>query len=246
MAEQLINCPSTGPEKAHKISLSAFSIGPSGKRNTRCHECNEKHNRERLKGFNKDNDAARNGPVYKRQWVFREQHEDLTIDEVHKLWEKKTGGPWLTPKQILAQSGTTVVKPPKSKKTWAAVTGEALLELLRKAAAKAKSTAGKRTHTSVVNYYERNSVIRKAVLNRANGICEYCELPARYFKKNREPILEPHHVDLVSQGGADDAWYVAAVHPDCHAAAHRSGIAKEIREKLIAKLTILKQELMPA
>ncbi|SRR6266480_3968080 len=145
-----------------------------------------------------------------------------------------------------AQLGVDVVESLKPKTKWIAATGEALLKLLRKAAERAKSKAGKRARVGVVIDYERNGVIRKAVLNRANGICEYCELPARYFKKSGEPLLEPHHIDLVSQGGADDPWFVAAVHADCHDAAHRGATAIEIREKLVAKLTILKQELMSA
>lgn len=145
-----------------------------------------------------------------------------------------------------AQSSIPGVERPKQRKTWAAAKGEALIALINKAIGKGKSTAGKKTRAGTIIGYERNPTIRKASLNRADGVCEYCEQPARYYKSNGEPLLESHHIDAVSKGGADDVWSVAAIHPDCHAAAHHSAIKKQINTKLREALQSKKLQLLGA
>jgi hypothetical protein len=95
--------PRAGGKKSwHPECLAAYNRGEKNVRG----ENGYGGNGARPTGFNKDNDKARNGPIYKTQWAFREEHEDWSIAKVHKAWEKKTGEPWLTPKQINLQSET--------------------------------------------------------------------------------------------------------------------------------------------
>ena len=64
--------------------------------------------------------------------------------------------------------------------------------------------------------------IRQYVLERANGYCEGCNLPAPFMTADGKPYLEPHHIRRLSDGGPDHPRWVAAVCANCHRRAHYS------------------------
>lgn len=69
--------------------------------------------------------------------------------------------------------------------------------------------------------FRRNPDVIVEVLNRANGICEGCKLPAPFLRKSdRTPFLEVHHWKPLSDGGEDVVANAGALCPNCHRAAH--------------------------
>lgn len=68
--------------------------------------------------------------------------------------------------------------------------------------------------------YVRSKGVRDYVLMRAAGICESCDQPAPFIRKNGTPYLEPHHTTRVSDGGPDHPRFVGAVCPACHRELH--------------------------
>ncbi len=69
--------------------------------------------------------------------------------------------------------------------------------------------------------YKRNTDVIVEVLERANGICENCKLPAPFLrKKDNTPYLEVHHKIRLSDNGEDTVNNSIAVCPNCHRALH--------------------------
>lgn len=112
------------------------------------------------------------------------------------------------------------------------------LEELRKAALLASATpaAQPRSSDAKRSWYERSTQVRDYVLARAGGICESCELPAPFKKKNGTPYLEPHHTTRLADEGPDHPSWVAAICPNCHRRVHSGDDGhiwnQRIREKL--------------
>jgi hypothetical protein len=79
----------------------------------------------------------------------------------------------------------------------------------------------------------RDDEVRRRVIKRANGLCEYGAVQApdeqcRTFikRKNNEPYLEAHHVLRLADGGKDEVTNVIALCANHHREAH-SGIGWE-------------------
>jgi 5-methylcytosine-specific restriction protein A len=72
------------------------------------------------------------------------------------------------------------------------------------------------------SFRRRSEAIRQYVLERANGYCEGCNLPAPFMTAEGKPYLEPHHIRRLSDGGPDHPRWVAAVCANCHRRAHYS------------------------
>jgi len=88
-------------------------------------------------------------------------------------------------------------------------------ERLKTAQAKPKS----RTATVVV--HDRNPDVIAEVLERANGVCEWCKQPAPFIRRsNQTPYLEVHHVQLLAEDGADTVENARALCANCHRKAH--------------------------
>lgn len=84
---------------------------------------------------------------------------------------------------------------------------------------KANKTAQETLSTSKI--YIRNSDVVAEVLERANGVCEYCEKNAP-FKKDSDGLgfLEVHHIIPLSENGFDTIENCVALCPNCHRHAH--------------------------
>jgi hypothetical protein len=62
----------------------------------------------------------------------------------------------------------------------------------------------------------RSAIISQYAFCRSRGICEGCERPAPFMRRNGQPYLEIHHIQALGGGGADHPLNVAALCPNCH------------------------------
>lgn len=91
---------------------------------------------------------------------------------------------------------------------------------LEELAAKARQAPDKSKRRSSINSYNRSPYVSAYVKKRANGNCELCEQPAHFNDKNGNPYLECHHIDFLSEGGADVIENCVALCVVCHKKAH--------------------------
>ncbi len=69
--------------------------------------------------------------------------------------------------------------------------------------------------------FKRNADVVATVLERANGICEYCKEDAPFLRaKDNTPYLEVHHMIRLADGGEDNIENAIAVCPNCHRKLH--------------------------
>jgi len=106
------------------------------------------------------------------------------------------------------------------------------LDRLRKKALQDSSDTSESSQR-MVNVWKRSISVKKYILERANGKCEYCKSDAPFEKPNGAKFLEHHHIYRVSDGGPDDPRYVAGLCPNCHREAHYGARAKIINDDLI-------------
>lgn len=90
-------------------------------------------------------------------------------------------------------------------------------------------------HPITKEAYTRSPEVRRRVLARAAGRCEYCgatgfETVSGWF------FLETHHVIPLSEGGHDAIYNVAALCPNHHREAHHGLIAGVIRSALLMSI----------
>ncbi|WP_439567191.1 HNH endonuclease [Sphingopyxis sp.] len=96
----------------------------------------------------------------------------------------------------------------------------------------------KKIETSSSAYY-RDPKVRKAVLRRANGMCELCG--AKGFEMAGGAVyLETHHVIPLADRGDDDVFNVAALCPNDHRRAHYAQRKDDIQQELLALLRQLR------
>ena len=67
--------------------------------------------------------------------------------------------------------------------------------------------------------FVRNSEVRKQVLARAHGKCEFCDTPG-FVMMDERIYLETHHVVPLSEGGRDEKENVIALCPNHHREGH--------------------------
>ena len=87
---------------------------------------------------------------------------------------------------------------------------------------------------------DRDEYIKLYALQRAKGICQLCEKPAPFIKKDGSPYLEVHHINYLANGGSDTIDNVAAICPNCHRKIHSLEKQKDIDK--LKKLAIKKLE----
>jgi 5-methylcytosine-specific restriction protein A len=86
--------------------------------------------------------------------------------------------------------------------------------------------------SSEYNIYLRDDAVRQAVLNRANGKCEYCG--RHTFKVDSgKYYLETHHIIALSKEGKDRISNVIALCPEDHRRAHYATNRLEVEKKMI-------------
>lgn len=95
------------------------------------------------------------------------------------------------------------------------------LDAARKLALKAMECGEEASRGAAMrNIYLRSAHVKNYVLLRAAGICESCEKPAPFLRKDGRAYLEPHHINRLSDGGLDHPLYVGAICPACHREIH--------------------------
>jgi len=140
----------------------------------------------------------------------------------------------LIPVETAATESEATVAVPRSIKALS-------LEELRRAAYDASQDHGPISKASDAkrSWYERSAAVRDYVLARSEGVCEACDQPAPFLKKDGNAYLEPHHTTRLADEGPDHPAWVGAICPNCHRRIH-SGIDgadwnKRLRERLKAK-----------
>lgn len=116
------------------------------------------------------------------------------------------------------------------------------IEELRAIAYTAAAEANLPTHQSSdakQTWYKRSEAVKNYVLARASGICEACEQPAPFQKRNGSPYLEPHHTKRLSDEGLDHPAWVGAICPNCHRRIHSGADGEEWNKKLQQRLKSL-------
>jgi 5-methylcytosine-specific restriction protein A len=92
------------------------------------------------------------------------------------------------------------------------------------------------------SYQQRSADVRAYVLARSLGRCEACGALAPFERRDGSLYLEPHHVELISEGGPDDPHWVGAVCPNCHREFHY-GVHGETRNATLrAKLQTIEPD----
>lgn len=83
--------------------------------------------------------------------------------------------------------------------------------------------------------FERDPNVIAWVEIHANGVCELCEKPAPFLRKDGSPFLEVHHVRPLAEGGPDIVENAAALCPNCHRMLHHAQQKESHRRRLISK-----------
>lgn len=74
---------------------------------------------------------------------------------------------------------------------------------------------------TIISSFKRNPDVITTILERANGICEGCNMKAPFFRaKDNSPYLEVHHVIPLGENGDDTVENAIALCPNCHRKAH--------------------------
>jgi len=107
------------------------------------------------------------------------------------------------------------------------------LDELKSRANKSPNKPGSRVATTTT--YQRDPNVVNYTLKRANGVCELCEQPAPFKKKNGDPYLEVHHVVQLANGGEDTIENAVALCPNCHRKMHSLGLKSDIDKLTITK-----------
>lgn len=84
--------------------------------------------------------------------------------------------------------------------------------------------------------YDRSPEVRRLVLLRAKGFCEFCA-ETGFKTTDGRVYLETHHVISLSEGGPDNIGNVVALCPNHHKEAHYGASGAEIRKALLKHLS---------
>lgn len=90
---------------------------------------------------------------------------------------------------------------------------------------------------------QRSEMVRNYALRRSSGICEGCQKPAPFLRRNGNPYLEVHHLKSLSSGGSDYPSNVAAVCPNCHTRVTHGKDSYEYNLKVLSRVERVESEL---
>ena len=82
--------------------------------------------------------------------------------------------------------------------------------------------------------FVRNLNVRRRVLERAKGKCEWCT-ESGFIMENGRVYLETHHVISLAEHGPDTEGNVVALCPNHHREAHHGANSLEMRETLLKR-----------
>lgn len=87
-----------------------------------------------------------------------------------------------------------------------------------------------------VKQYSRSATVKQYAKARADGICEGCGSSAPFVDRDGEPYLQVHHLEELSDGGADEPGNVACLCPNCHYKIHHGKNGEEFNEQIASKI----------
>ena len=106
-------------------------------------------------------------------------------------------------------------------------------------AAAAGNKVSERTGDTKLSWYERSGAVKSYVLARAAGVCEACQQPAPFNKRDGSPYLEPHHTKRLADEGPDHPAWVGSICPNCHRRIHSGEDGEEWNKQLQKRLKAL-------
>jgi 5-methylcytosine-specific restriction enzyme A len=90
--------------------------------------------------------------------------------------------------------------------------------------------------------FERDTEIKKWILDKANGICECCGNNSPFKTDQLQPYLEVHHIRALANGGSDTISNTIGICPNCHRELHYGEKRDEIIERLYENIERLEKE----
>lgn len=109
---------------------------------------------------------------------------------------------------------------------------ERLQNLRKQAENQSQSSVDSSQTQNTVKQYSRSSAVKQYAKARANGICEGCGSSAPFVDQNGEPYLQVHHLEELSNGGADAPENVACLCPNCHYRIHHGKDGEEFNNQI--------------
>ena len=85
---------------------------------------------------------------------------------------------------------------------------------------------------TITQVFERSSQVRKQVLERAKGHCEWCGAKG-FATSSGSTYLETHHIQPLSENGKDSVENVVALCPNHHREAHFGKNSEELKAELL-------------
>lgn len=135
---------------------------------------------------------------------------------------------------IPAESNALGVIPKSEETELSPVISNLSLEELREKALQNSSRASSSKERKKL-YRQRAEYVRLYALKVAKGICGGCGNEAPFKTKTGEPYLEVHHLQRLSDGGADHPDWVIALCPTCHRRIHHGEDGESFNEELKKK-----------
>ena len=89
--------------------------------------------------------------------------------------------------------------------------------------------------------FTRKPGVRKQALRRSQGKCERCKEPG-FLMPNGKRFLETHHIQPLSEGGADNLLNVIALCPNHHREAHYGDERQKLREEMLSLVKLLTEK----
>ena len=95
---------------------------------------------------------------------------------------------------------------------------------------KAEENQSERASSRAVktNTFVRNPYVSEYAKLQANGRCQLCGSQAPFKDQNNKPYLETHHIEWLSEGGADTIENTVALCPNCHRKMHVLKLEEDI------------------
>jgi hypothetical protein len=97
----------------------------------------------------------------------------------------------------------------------------------------AESVINPPRRSGVKTFYIRNAKVRRDVLERAGGVCEYCRKKG-FLTHLGNLFLETHHILALSENGPDTIDNVIALCPNDHRAAHYGVDELRLNEEMLS------------
>lgn len=92
--------------------------------------------------------------------------------------------------------------------------------------------------SQITTSYIRDRYVSDYAKQRANGVCQLCNLPAPFIDRDGKPYLESHHIIWLSDGGDDSINNTVALCPNCHRKMHVINLASDVEKLLKIAATV--------